>query len=204
LAEAFLPLDLEIAVLLARRPNGDIVMYPPIETVQREGICRELRIPASIEETIGRQALDIAARIANYTGIVGIMAVEFFVSQGKLYVNELAPRPHNSGHWTIEGAVTSQFEQHLRAVLDLPLGSTYPTGEGVATLNILGPAEDFDPRSNLAAALASSPAHVHFYGKEARTGRKIGHVTAVAASVDDAIASATAVEQALMKPPLEG
>nr|MBA2468719.1 ATP-grasp domain-containing protein [Chloroflexia bacterium] len=111
---------------------------------------------------------------------------EFFVSRGKLYVNELAPRPHNSGHWTIEGAVTSQFEQHLRAVLDLSLGGTDLTGDAVVTINLLGDGSGIDPRSRLDASLAAGNAHVHFYGKKARAGRKIGHVTAIADSVRSA------------------
>ena len=203
LAEQFLPLDLEVAVLLARRPGGEIAVYPPIETVQRAGICRELRIPAAIDERLAAEATDIARRIADHIQIVGILAVELFVSHGQIYVNELAPRPHNSGHWTIEGAATSQFEQHLRAVLDWPLGDVSPTGDGVVTLNILGPDGIRDPRENLPAALAASTAHAHFYGKEARSGRKIGHVTAVEATLDDAFASVLAMEQALLAPSTE-
>lgn len=197
LAEAYLPLDMELAVLLARRPGGEMVLYPPIETVQRDGICVELRIPGRIDPRIGEQAVAYARRIAEHVGIVGIMAIEFFVSNGEVFVNELAPRPHNSGHWTIEGAVTSQFEQHLRAVLDLPLGSTAPTGDAVVTLNLLGEGEENDPRLNLAAGLAASDAQVHFYGKQARQGRKIGHVTAVADSLNEATAAARAIERAL-------
>lgn len=201
LAEQFLPLDLEIAVLLARRPGGDIAIYPPVETVQRGGICRELRIPAAIDVDLASRATEIARRIAEHVEIVGILAVELFVSNGEIHVNELAPRPHNSGHWTIEGAATSQFEQHLRAVLDWPLGATTPTGDGIVTINILGPDGVFDPRENLPAALAKSAAHVHFYGKEARAGRKIGHVTAVGDSLPEAFADASAMEQALLAAP---
>jgi 5-(carboxyamino)imidazole ribonucleotide synthase len=197
LAEAFLPLDMELAVLLARRPGGEMVLYPPIETVQQEGICRELRIPGRVDPRVGEQAIECARRIAEHVEIVGIMAIEFFVSNGELVVNELAPRPHNSGHWTIEGAMTSQFEQHLRAVLDMPLGSTEPTGAGVVTLNLLGEGEEHDPRLNLAAGLGASNAHVHFYGKQARRGRKIGHVTAVADSMDEATVAVQAMDRAL-------
>ena len=177
LAEEFLPLDLECAMLLARRPNGEIAMYPPIETVQAGGICRELRVPANLDPALVTQAESAARQIAEHVGIVGIMAIEFFVSQGKLYVNELAPRPHNSGHWSIEGAETSQFEQHLRAVLDWPLGDTRTTSDHIVTVNLLGPGDGVDPRSNLDQALRVEGVHPHFYGKEARPGRKIGHVT---------------------------
>jgi len=204
LVEAFLPLDLEMAILLARRPNGDLVMYPPIETVQREGICRELRIPAAVDEDIGRYAMEVARRIAEHIEIVGIMAVEFFVAGNELFVNELAPRPHNSGHWTIEGAGTSQFEQHLRAVLDWPLGSTEPTANAVVTLNILGPDGKHDPRLNLPMALAESAAHAHLYGKTAREGRKVGHVTAVGTSLEEAFGSAASLERALLRPQTAG
>ena len=179
LAEELLPLDLELALLVARRPSGDMITYPPVETVQEAGICRELRVPAAIGDTMSTYATEIARDIAGRIGLVGIMAIEFFVSRSKLYVNELAPRPHNSGHWTIEGAVTSQFEQHLRAVLDWPLGRTEPAGEAVVTLNLLGAGENDDPRAHLAAGLAVPDAHIHFYGKSARQGRKIGHITVV-------------------------
>jgi 5-(carboxyamino)imidazole ribonucleotide synthase len=198
LAEECLPLDLELAVLLARRPSGEIVVYPPIETVQQDGICRELRVPANVGNELGMYAARIAREIADHIGIVGIMAIEFFVSRSELYVNELAPRPHNSGHWTIEGAATSQFEQHLRAVLDLPLGSTEPTGEAVVTRNLLGEGGDSDPRQRLAGGLAAADAHIHFYGKEARRGRKIGHVTAVDESLEAAEARVQAVSEALL------
>jgi len=197
LAEELLPLDLELAVLVARRPSGQVAVYPPVETVQRAGICRELRVPANVRANLVAEAVRIAREIAERIGIVGIMAVEFFVSRGMLYVNELAPRPHNSGHWTIEGAVTSQFEQHLRAVLDLPLGGTDLTGDAVVTINLLGDGSGSDPRIRLGTALAAGKAHVHFYGKEARAGRKIGHVTAIADSVKSADSQARRVIDAL-------
>jgi len=197
LAEELLPLDLELAVLLARRPSGEVVAYPPIETVQEGGICRELRVPANAGNNLGAYAVRIAIDIAERIGMVGIMAIEFFVSRAELYVNELAPRPHNSGHWTIEGATTSQFEQHLRAVLDLPLGSTQPTGDGVVTINLLGEGEERDPRLRLANGLAVPGVHLHFYGKEARPGRKVGHLTAIADSIDEAGARAQAASDAV-------
>ncbi len=198
LAEQLLPLDLELAVLLARRPSGEVVVYPPIETVQEGGICRELRIPANIGNNLGVYAMQIAKEIAERIGMVGIMAIEFFVSRSELYVNELAPRPHNSGHWTIEGAATSQFEQHLRAVLDLPLGNTVATGDAVVTLNLLGEGGHADPRLRMAEGLAAADAHIHFYGKEARAGRKIGHITAVGDSMDEVEAKVMAASNALV------
>lgn len=197
LAEELLSLDMEIAVLLARRPTGDIALYPPIETVQQGGICRELRVPAEIPAELAGEALRLGREIAEYVGIVGILAIEFFVSNGELYVNELAPRPHNSGHWSIEGATTSQFEQHLRAVLDLPLGATALIAPGVSTVNLLGEGEALDPRGRLASALQIPGAHAHFYGKQARLGRKIGHVTAVGDSVAEADETAYRMVRAL-------
>lgn len=186
LAEQLLDLEREFAVLVARRPSGDAVTYPVIETVQKDGICRELRIPCDLGPNLAREARDIALTIAETYRTVGIMAVEFFLADGRISINELAPRPHNSGHWTIEGAETSQFEQHLRAVLDLPLGSTKATAPAVMTVNVLGPDSGIDPRDQLGQGLAIAGAHVHFYGKTARPGRKIGHVTALGETLDEA------------------
>ena len=192
LAEEWLALDREFAVLVARRPSGETVVYPAIETVQRDGMCNELHVPMTSDRELATQAETIARRIAEHIQSVGILAVEFFVSNhtGHLLVNELAPRPHNSGHWTIEGAQTSQFEQHLRAVLDLPLGATDVMGKAVATVNIIGPADGSDPRERLADAMQVSGAHVHFYGKSARPGRKLGHVTVVGDDADEVLARA--------------
>ena len=197
LAEELLPLDLELAVLVARRPSGETVVYPAVETVQRDGICNELRVPLRIDQALVAEAEQLARQIATRIDAVGIMAVEFFVSRGSLYVNELAPRPHNSGHWTIEGAGTSQFEQHLRAVLDLPLGDTGLTAPAVATVNILGPEDGSDPRDRLADGLAVSGAHIHFYGKGARPGRKLGHVTVTGSDRDEVFARASATVRTL-------
>jgi len=190
LAEQWLALDRELAVLVARRPSGETVVYPAVETVQRDGICNELRVPMIADHEFAAAAEIIARQIAGHIQSVGILAVEFFVSDNRLLVNELAPRPHNSGHWTIEGAETSQFEQHLRAVLDLPLGGTGLMGEAVATVNVLGPADGSDPLDRLDDALAIHGAHVHFYGKSARAGRKLGHVTVVGKDAGDVLARA--------------
>lgn len=191
LAEERLELDLELAVLVARAPSGEIVVYPATETVQRDGICRELRVPCRLDSSLIQEAEDTARAIAETIGIVGVMAVEFFVAGGSLVINELAPRPHNSGHWTIEGATTSQFEQHLRAVLDLPLGNTSPVAAGIATVNLLGRGDAHDPRTRLAHGLSVPGAHVHLYGKDPRLGRKVGHVTACSQSIRDAHRIAT-------------
>lgn len=198
LAEQLLDLEREFAVLVARRPSGDAVTYPVIETVQKDGICRELRVPCDLGPNLAREARDIALTIAETYRTVGIMAVEFFLAGGRISINELAPRPHNSGHWTIEGAETSQFEQHLRAVLDLPLGSTKATAPAVVTVNVLGPDSGMDPRDQLGQGLAIAGAHVHFYGKTARAGRKIGHVTALGETLDEARERAAAAASGLL------
>ena len=190
LVETWLPLEKELAVLLARRPNGETAVYPTVETVQRGGICRELRVPAAVAPDVAAAAQHHAVTIAEAIDAVGILAVEFFVADGRLLVNELAPRPHNSGHWTIEGAITSQFEQHLRAVLDWPLGSTALTGDAVATVNVLGPADGSGPWERIGAALAVRGVHLHSYGKAARPGRKLGHVTCVADTLEGAVNTA--------------
>jgi 5-(carboxyamino)imidazole ribonucleotide synthase len=177
LVEEYLDLDCELAVLVARRPNGELVVWEPVETVQREGICNELCVPVAADIRSIAEAVGVARMIAQEIEAVGVLAVEFFLSNGHLYINELAPRPHNSGHWTIEGATTSQFEQHLRAVLDLPLGDTSLLVPVIATENLLGPEDGSDPVARLPAALGVRGAHVHFYGKAVRPGRKLGHVT---------------------------
>jgi len=198
LAEAFVALDLEVAVLVARRPSGEAVVYPLCETVQQEGMCRELCVPAPLGAAQAAQAEAMALAIAAAIDAVGILAVELFVSGGRLLVNELALRPHNSGHWTIEGAVTSQFENHLRAVLDLPLGDPATVAPAVAMVNVVGPPGGGDPADRLAAALAIRGAHVHLYGKEARPGRKLGHVTALAPTLEGALQVARGAAQELM------
>ena len=203
LVEARLSLQAELAVLVARRSSGDVAVYPPVETVQVDGICHELRVPADVAPALADAARRYAVTIAEAIDATGILAVEFFVADNTLFVNELAPRPHNSGHWTIEGAVTSQFEQHVRAVLDWPLGATETTAGAVATVNLLGPKDGSDPRSHTAAALAVPGAHLHFYGKAARPGRKLGHVTVVATSIDEALASARSAAARLTGAPVK-
>lgn len=201
LAEQYLPLDREFAVIVARREGGEIATYPVTETVQRAGICRELRVPCALSPSLAREAEEIARAIAGTYRLVGIMAVEFFLVGDRIVVNELAPRPHNSGHWTIEGAVTSQFTQHLRAVLDLPLGSTGLTAPAASTINLLGPDTGVDPRDRLAAGLSIAGAHIHLYGKSARPGRKIGHVTALGNTPDAARETTIAAAAALLDRP---
>jgi 5-(carboxyamino)imidazole ribonucleotide synthase len=161
-------------------------VYPVVQTVQRDGICREVIAPAP-GLTPGRraQAQALALRIANELGVVGLLAVEMFETPAGMMVNELAMRPHNTGHWTIEGARTSQFEQHLRAVLDLPLGSPQLAAPAAVMANVLG-GDDEDVYDRYVHVMAADPAlKVHMYGKQVRPGRKIGHVTALGEDVAD-------------------
>ena len=190
LLEQWIPIDREVASIVARRPNGEVAVYPLVETVQIDGICHELKAPAGESEAIVEQARDIAHTIADAIQLEGLLAVELFVSGGRLIVNELAARPHNSGHFTIEGCRTSQFEQHVRAVLDLPLGDTSLTAPAVATVNVLGGPEHIDPRSRLVAALDVPGCSPHLYGKGYRPGRKLGHVTAVGSDPEETMARA--------------
>lgn len=198
LLETWVPIERELAVMVARRPSGETAVYPVVETVQRDGICHEVFAPAPIPDTTNAQAQDIARRLADSLGLVGILAVELFLTADGLIVNELAARPHNSGHHTIEGCVTSQFENHLRAILDLPLGSPELVGNSVAMANVLGPMDGADPHSRLHAALEVPGAHVHLYGKQARPGRKLGHVTVVGDDLESALSRSRSAAGRLM------
>jgi 5-(carboxyamino)imidazole ribonucleotide synthase len=189
LAEEFVPFRRELAALVACSPSGQGAAYPVVQTVQVDGICREVIAPApGLSSVVAESAQAMALRMASSLGVFGLLAVELFeTTDGRLLVNELAMRPHNSGHWTIEGAGTSQFEQHLRAVLDLPLGSCAPASAGGFTVmaNLLG-GTDPDIYDRYIHVMAADPAvKVHFYGKEVRPGRKIGHVTIVGEAGDD-------------------
>ena len=186
LLEPKLELVRELAVITARRAAGESVTWPVVETVQRDAMCRELIVPARSDEPVLERATELGRSIAEAVGAVGIVAVELFETPDGLFVNELALRPHNSGHFSIEGSVSSQFEQHLRAVLDWPLGSTAPNAPAVVTINVVGPADGSDPRQRLPEALGVERAHIHLYDKDSRPGRKLGHVTALADTVEEA------------------
>ncbi|MFD5824907.1 5-(carboxyamino)imidazole ribonucleotide synthase [Lentzea sp. NPDC060358] len=169
----------ELAAVVARSPFGQGAAWPVVETVQSDGICVEVLAPAPALD--GDAAQELALKVAEALGVVGVLAVELFeTASGDVVVNELAMRPHNSGHWSIEGARTSQFEQHLRAVLDYPLGRTDLMAPAVVMANVLGAAETpaMGPDERVHHLFARFPdAHVHLYGKEERPGRKVGHVT---------------------------
>ena len=169
----------ELSAQVARRPSGSIVSYPVVESRQAEGICKEVVAPApELATGLKVEARALARSIAEALDVTGMLAVELFETMdGRVLVNELAMRPHNTGHWTIEGAATSQFENHLRAVLDLPLGPTDARAPWSVMVNVLGGAVE-DLESQLPAVLDAVPeAHVHLYGKAVKTGRKLGHVT---------------------------
>jgi 5-(carboxyamino)imidazole ribonucleotide synthase len=187
LAEQKVPLQRELAAVVARSPYGQAAAWPVVETVQEGGICVEVVAPApGLPEARAVEAQALALRLAQELGVVGVLAVELFETADGLLVNELAMRPHNSGHWTIEGARTSQFEQHLRAVLDYPLGTTTLTAPVVVMANLLGGDDDPELDKRLHLLFAHDPAiKVHLYGKEVRPGRKIGHVTALGQDVED-------------------
>lgn len=184
LAEEYVPFDRELAVLVARSPKGQGASYPVVQTVQREGVCREVIAPApGLDPGIAVRAQRLGLAVAAELGVTGLLAIELFCLGDDLFVNELAMRPHNCGHWTIDGAVTSQFEQHLRAVLDLPLGSTRGRTESAVMVNVLG-GDDPDLYSRLVHVMAADPGvRVHLYGKQVRLGRKVGHVTVAGSDV---------------------
>jgi 5-(carboxyamino)imidazole ribonucleotide synthase len=177
LLEPHLPIERELAILIARSAAGEAVAYPVVETVQQDAMCREIVAPAPVPAALMAQAVELAQSLAAEIEATGIMAVELFETADGLLVNELALRPHNSGHYSIEGCPTSQFEQHLRAVLGWPLGGVDLRARAVVTVNVIGPPDGSDPAARRPSALAVPGAHVHLYGKAARPGRKLGHVT---------------------------
>ena len=186
LAEELVPYERELAVLIARSPSGHGAAYPVVQTVQRDGICHEVLAPApGLPDDLAEEAISLGLELARDLDVIGLLAVELFQTSGGLLVNELAMRPHNSGHWTIEGARTSQFEQHLRAVLNWPLGAPTATAPCIVMANVLG-GDDPDLHGKLNHVLAADPAvKVQLYGKPVRPGRKVGHVTALGSNFDE-------------------
>jgi len=178
LVEELIDFDFEISVMVARSPHGQAATWAPTQTVQNDGICTMTIAPApDLTEALGQQAQQMALNIAAEIKLVGVMAVEMFVKGDQLFINELAMRPHNSGHWTIDGSVTSQFEQHLRAILDLPLGDTSMTAKYAVMGNVLGGDKQDMYRPYLHLLARTPKLKVHQYRKEVKPGRKIGHVT---------------------------
>ena len=185
IAEEKVPIARELAADVARSPWGQGAVWPVVETVQQDGICVQVIAPApDLGEELADEAQRLALRVAAELGVTGVLAVELFeTTDGRLLVNELAMRPHNSAHWTIEGARTSQFEQHLRAVLDYPLGATTLTAPVVVMANLLAGPDGVVPKridERVHHCLARWPdVKIHLYGKGFRPGRKVGHVTAL-------------------------
>jgi len=178
----------EVAVLVARSPSGEVAVHPPVETFQIDGMCRWVVMPGRIAEHIRLEVEALARNLAGQVGLEGLMAIELFLARdGRLLVNELALRTHNTGHLHTEASATSQFEQHLRAVLDLPLGVTTPLTAAAAMVNVVGPSDGSDPAAHLREALQVPGASIHLYGKSARPGRKLGHVTVCAATPEEAL-----------------
>ena len=190
LAEEKVDFRRELSALVARSPSGQVAAYPVVESVQRDGICWEVVAPApDLDEALALEAQQIAMRVADELDVTGILAVELFETRdGRILVNELAMRPHNTGHWSMDGAVTGQFENHLRAVLDLPLGSPQAREPWTVMVNILGGdgplAEDL--YAGFPHVFARDPQlKVHLYGKSVRPGRKVGHVTAYGEDLEE-------------------
>jgi 5-(carboxyamino)imidazole ribonucleotide synthase len=195
LAEELVDFRREIAQSVARRPSGEVVPWTLVESIQTDGVCTEVIAPAPRSAgRIADVAEEIAVGIAEGLGVTGVMAVEMFeTADDRILVNELAMRPHNSGHWTIEGSTTSQFEQHLRAVLDLPLGVTGCRDRWAVMVNVLGGPEGAGLTSRYSQAMAEHPfVSFHSYAKESRPGRKVGHVTICGDDLDDAVYQARA------------
>jgi 5-(carboxyamino)imidazole ribonucleotide synthase len=177
----------ELAANVVRSPSGQAVSYPVVESVQADGVCAEVTAPApGLDPELAAEAQALALRIAGDLGIVGHLAVELFQTRdGRILVNELAMRPHNSGHWTQDGAVTSQFENHLRAVLDLPLGDPRPRATWTVMVNVLG-GEYPDMYHAFLHCMARDPGlRIHMYGKDVKPGRKVGHVNVFGDDLDD-------------------
>jgi len=193
LAEEKVDFRRELAALVARSPSGQAAAYPVVESVQKDGICHEVIAPApGLDPDLAVEAEQIALQIAGALDVTGILAVELFeTSDGGVLVNELAMRPHNTGHWSIDGAVTSQFENHLRAVLDLPLGAPEARQPWTVMVNILGGSSgrlSGDLFGGYPHAFARDPRlKVHLYGKDVKPGRKVGHVTAYGDDLDDVL-----------------
>ncbi|HEX7350298.1 5-(carboxyamino)imidazole ribonucleotide synthase [Brachybacterium sp.] len=203
LAEELVPFTRELSAQVARRPGGEATAYPVVQSVQKDGVCYEVVAPApGIDHSAQQRIQALALAIAEDLDVTGMLAVELFETpEGEVLVNELAMRPHNTGHWSMDGAVTGQFEQHLRAVADQPLGSTAPLAPTAVMVNLLGgTAEDLAPGAH--AALAADPAlKIHLYGKSVRPGRKIGHVTLIGEDAADLLARAHRAERLIVDGP---
>lgn len=200
LAEEKVSFTRELAQLSARSPSGEFRAWPIVETRQKNGVCSEVLAPApNTSNELVAKAMEIAELISTSLGVTGNLAVEMFeTADGDLLVNELAMRPHNSGHFSIEGSTTSQFEQHLRAVLDLPLGET-SVPEATVMVNLLGVSDEIDFVENYPELMRSfTSAKLHSYGKSPRVGRKLGHITVIGKTHESALATALEARAAIL------
>jgi 5-(carboxyamino)imidazole ribonucleotide synthase len=197
--EAFVSFEREVSVVGARGVDGEFVHYGAVDNSHANHILDITSAPSTLAPEIARQAEEITRAAFEALDVVGVLCVEFFITtDGRVLVNELAPRPHNSGHWTIEGCVTSQFEQQVRAICGLPLGSVQRVAPGVAMANLLGDVWPEQGEPDWAAALRIPGAKLHLYGKaQARPGRKMGHITALGATPEEAAATVKAARAAL-------
>ena len=195
--EQRVPLDMEVSVVLARGTDGQTVTYPVAENIHQNGILDVSMVPARINSSVSEQVNEMATRIASELDYIGVMAVEFFISNGQLLVNEIAPRPHNSGHYTLDASVTSQFEQQVRAVCGLPLGDTHLLSP-VVMVNLIGDLWQENKPPAWEALLSHVNAKLHLYGKrEARPGRKMGHYNVLAPELQDALELAAEIKTQL-------
>jgi 5-(carboxyamino)imidazole ribonucleotide synthase len=192
-AEAFVPFALELAVMVVRGRDGETAVYPVVETVQRNHICHEVVVPARIPPDVAERARAIAIAAVQAVDAVGVVGVEMFcLADGTVLINELAPRPHNSGHYTIEACQTSQFANHLCAVLGWPLGPVALVAPAAAMVNLLGTLAALAQPRGIDAAQAVERSFMHLYGKrDVRPGRKMGHVTALGNTPEEALATAS-------------
>ncbi len=200
MVEAFIDFERELAVQVARRPGGEQAVYPVATTVQHDHRCHAVEVPADVSDAVRRRAQEIALEAVDVVDGVGLTAVELFeLSDGQVLINELAPRPHNTGHYSIEGCHTSQFENHVRAILNWPLGSTSLRAPAAVMVNVLGQRTGSPPSTQgVDAALDVDGASVHVYGKpDVREGRKMGHVTVIGDDPADIRARAEAAAEAI-------
>lgn len=197
LAEEAIKFTRELSVMVARNASGEIRSWPVVESIQRNSVCDEVIAPApSLPPVTAQKATEAACALAEQLQVTGVMAVELFeTTHGEIFINELAMRPHNSGHWSMDGSVTSQFEQHLRAILDLPLGATDPVATFTVMKNILGGSSQ-DLFQGFTAAMTLAPeAKIHLYGKSVRQGRKVGHLNLTTTTIDELDALRTRATQ---------
>ena len=193
MVESFVPFIKELAVMVARSRNGEILTYPVVETVQKDHICHIVKVPADVGEDVSKMVATIAKRAIEAVDGVGIFGIEMFILEDKsVLINELAPRPHNSGHYTIDACITSQYENHLRAILGLLLGPPTMIQPSAVMVNLLGNREGIADVSGVEIALSIPGVNLHIYGKRlTRTGRKMGHVTALGQNIEEALEKAT-------------